>query len=130
MPDVTFCDETAAGHPVAAFTLPGLPERITARELIRLRVREEVARYNLDPGPHFRGLVQPSGAEAERGRYRMPAPRRLDWEAQADVAEQAFARNRFFMLVGDRQVEDLDEVVSLADEPSVVFVKLVPLAGG
>jgi hypothetical protein len=130
MADVTFCDETAADRPVAAFTLPGLPERITARELIRLRVREEVARYNLAPGPHFQGLVQPSGAEAEAGGYRMPAPRRLDWELQADAAEQAFARNGFFMLAGDRQVEDLDEVVSLTEDPEVVFVKLVPLAGG
>lgn len=28
------------------FTLPDLPERISARELVRLRVREEVARHN------------------------------------------------------------------------------------
>jgi len=132
VPSVTFCDQTVPGRAEAVFTLPGLPAQITARELVRLRVREEVARYNLAPGPHFRGLVQPSGAGAETGPggYRMPAPRRLDWELQADVAEQAFTRNGFFMLAGDRQVEDLDEIVSLTEDAEVVFIKLVPLAGG
>src|ERR1700749_3003003 len=100
MPDVTFCDETGAAHPVAAFTLPGLPAQITARELIRLRVREEVASYNLDPGPCFHGLVQPAGAEAERGGYRMGTPRRVDWEARADAAAGAVHRNGGLILGG------------------------------
>ncbi|WP_268920458.1 hypothetical protein [Actinomadura soli] len=30
----------------------------------------------------------------------------------------------------DRQVEDLDEEVDLTTDPDLVFVKLVPLAGG
>jgi hypothetical protein len=96
---------------VAAFTLPGLPESLTARELIRLRVREEVARYNAAPAPRFRGLVQPAGAEA-------------------DAAERAFARNGFFMLAGDRQIEDLDDVIPLTGDPEVAFIRLIPLAGG
>ncbi len=36
----------------------------------------------------------------------------------------------FFVLVGARQVEDLDEVVDLTAASDVAFVKLVQLVGG
>jgi hypothetical protein len=127
---VTFRDETPTGQAMAAFTLPGLPETMTARELLRLRVREEVAKYNTAPSARFRGLVRPDGAEAGPDGYHLRTPRPLDWERQADAAERAFARNGFFMLAGDRQVDDLDDVVSLTAHPDIVFVKLIPLAGG
>jgi hypothetical protein len=127
---VTFRDETATGRALAEFSLPDLPERISARELVRLRVREEVARYNAAPSPRFRGLVKPSDAEAELNGYRMRTARKLDWEKQADAAEAAFTRNGFLLLIGDRQIEDLDETIDLTVDPVVSFVKLVPLVGG
>ncbi|MFC7102324.1 hypothetical protein ACFQQB_18840 [Nonomuraea rubra] len=46
---MTFRDESATGRALAEFSLPDLPERISARELVRLRVREEVARHNAAP---------------------------------------------------------------------------------
>ncbi|MEV0662848.1 hypothetical protein ACIBI3_24580 [Actinomadura luteofluorescens] len=130
MPAVNFRDETAAGAPVAGFQVAGLPERMTVRELIRLRVREEVARHNARPSDRFHGLVRPDDAEAELNGYRLREPRRLDWERQADIAERAFLGNGFFVLAADRQVEDLDEEIDLTGDPDLVFVKLVPLVGG
>ncbi|MFI7698502.1 hypothetical protein [Nonomuraea sp. NPDC049480] len=130
MASVVFRDETATGRALEEFSLPDLPDRISARELVRLRVREEVARHNAVPSHHFRGLVKPTDAEAELNGYRMRTARRLDWEKQADAAEAAFARNGFLLLVGDRQIEDLGEEVDLTADPVVSFVKLVPLVGG
>ena len=130
MPAVTFRDETAAGAPVAGFQVAGLPDRMTVRELIRLRVREEVARHNARPSDRFNGLVRPDGAEAELNGYRLREPRRLDWERQADIAERAFLGNGFFVLAGDRQVEDLAEEIDLTGDPDLVFIRLVPLVGG
>lgn len=130
MTAVTFRDETATGRSLASFQVDGLPGRMTVRELIRLRVREEVARHNARPVRRFRGLVRPEDAETELNGYVLREPRRLDWERQADVAERAFLRNGFLMLAGDRQVEDLDEEVDLAADPELVFIKLIPLAGG
>ncbi|TYB67638.1 hypothetical protein FXF51_12645 [Nonomuraea sp. PA05] len=127
MATVTFRDESATGKPLDEFTLPDLPERISARELVRLRVREEVARHNGDPGSRFRGLVRPAEAEVELNGSRA---RRIDWECQADVAERAFQRNGFLLLVGERQIEDLAEMIDLTVDPVVSFVKLVPLVGG
>ena len=130
MASLTYHDETATGRELDRWTLPDLPDQVTVRELVRLRVREEVARHNASPDRHFRGLVQPTDAEATLNGYRLREARRLDWETQADVAEQAFTRNGFFILVDDRQVEDLDEVVDLTGDIDVAFVKLVPLVGG
>lgn len=130
MATVTFRDESATGRPLDEFSLPGLPEHISARELVRLRVREEVARHNAAPATRFRGLVRPVDAEVELNGYRMKAARRIDWERQADRAEAAFRRNGFLLLVGDRQIDDLSETIDLTVDPVVSFVKLVPLVGG
>jgi hypothetical protein len=115
---MTIRDETATGRPVGSIALD-VPGTITLREMIRLRVREEVARYNARPTDRFQGLVQPAAVTS-----------RIDWEKQADAAVTAFGRNGFFVLVGDRQVEDLDEQLTLDEASDVAFVKLVPLVGG
>ncbi|GAA3314483.1 hypothetical protein [Nonomuraea dietziae] len=60
----------------------------------------------------------------------MRTARKLDWEKQADAAETAFARNGFLLLVGDRQIEDLDTEIDLIADPVVSFVRLIPLVGG
>ncbi|MGJ5752155.1 uncharacterized protein DUF4132 [Streptomyces puniciscabiei] len=127
---VTFRDETATGKPVAAWEVAGLPDRMAVRELIGLRVQEEVARHNARPGNRFDGLVRPADAEVELNGYRLREPRRIGAECQAEIAERAFLAGGFFVLTGDRQVEDLDEVVELTVEPDLVFVELVALVGG
>ncbi|UXY21909.1 hypothetical protein N8I84_26825 [Streptomyces cynarae] len=130
MATVTFRDETATGKPLAEWEVVGQPDRMTVRELIRLRVREEVARHNARPTIRFNGLVRPDDAETELNGYRLREPRRIDWERQAEIAERAFLANGFFVLAGDRQVEDLDEVVDLTAGSDLVFIKLLSLVGG
>jgi hypothetical protein len=130
MATVTFRDETATGKALTEFEVAGQPARMTVRELIRLRVREEAARHNARPTNRFNGLVRPDDAETELNGYRLREPRRIDWQRQAEIAERAFLSNGFFVLAGDHQVEDLDEVVDLTTDPDLVFIKLVALAGG
>ena len=131
MPRAHLRVENPLGVSSPALELPDLPDRIRARELIRTHVREEVARYNLDRSLPFRGLVTPTAPErslnSEARRNQRPP---LDWEEQADLAERAFEKQRFVLIVGDRQVESLEESVDLTGEPEIVFVKLIPLAGG
>jgi hypothetical protein len=130
MPTLTISDRTATGKPVGSIELPDLPERFTLRELIRTRLREEVARYNLGPGKLFAGLVQPEGARQTVSGYAVDNPRRVDWQRQADVAIEAFGRNGFFVLVDGRQVTELDEELHLTGTTDVAFIKLTPLIGG
>jgi len=127
---VSFVDQTATGRELSRFEVVDLPDTVSVRDLIRLRVRDEVARYNAAPAAYFTGLVRPLDAETDFNGYRMRQVRALDWTAQADAAEEAFARNGFFMLLGDRQLENLDEKVDLLSANDVAFVKLVQLVGG
>jgi hypothetical protein len=128
---LTIEDRTATGTPIGHIDLPDMPDRITLRDLIRLRVREEVARYNLRPVEEFHGLVQPDGA-VPLGRlgFRLPKPRRLDWEKQAEIACDSFERNGFFVLVNGKQVTELDDTIELVGAVDVGFIKLTPLVGG
>ena len=114
---------------------------ITVRELIGVRVdleleahrdREADARRRAMPGVSSREL-QLNGAEkalrpsiffACRG-GESPARDRM-----IEAAEQGFLRNRFFILLDDRQAEHLDDQLELDKTGKVTFLQLIPLQGG
>jgi hypothetical protein len=127
---VTFVDETTAGERRAAWGLEIAEERLTARELIRRRVFQEVAEFNARTPEVFQGLVQPEDTERVLNGYALRTPRRIDPEAQTALALRAFGGNGFLVLVGDRQVTDPDEEIELTLGTEVTFLKLVPLVGG
>ncbi len=128
--NVVVTDATPAGKETARLLLEDVPNPVTLRELITHRVREEVARHNANPRPRFNGLVRPTDAEQTLNGYELRRRRRLDWQTQARVALDSFAHNGFFVFVGDRQVQDLDERLTLAETDEVSFVRIVPLVGG
>ena len=80
---VTVQDQSSTGRTVNTIRLEDIPAGITLRDLIRTRVRDEVARYNAAPSNVFVGLVDPEGAERTSAGVRLAAPRRIDWEVQA-----------------------------------------------
>lgn len=131
---VTIFDETLSGERTASLRLDLLSSTITLRELIRRRVYEEVQEYHAaPPSAAFRGLVTPNDTESALNGLKPvshPVKRRIDWEVQYERALQAFTGNGFFVLVGDRQVESLDEELELKVNTEVSFLKLVPLVGG
>src|ERR1700736_3105855 len=121
-------DETTAGqrHSAGAFQFD--TATVTLRELIRLRVQQEVARFNAMERDEFHGLIQPE--ESERilnGVRERPLP---DWEKQFAKAITAFKGNGFLVLINDRQITDLDEPLHLTAQSQITFLKLVPLVGG
>jgi hypothetical protein len=123
-------DETSTGERTNTVTLTLASERVTAREVLRRRIQVEVEAYNRAQPEYFHGLVQPTDAERVLNGYRLKKQRQLDWHEQVDTALEAFERNGFLMLAGDRQVEDLDEEIVVTPGFAVSFVKLVPLVGG
>ena len=127
---VTIYDETTAGERTHTRTLEFSTARVTARELIRRRVYEEVQEFNLSTPEYFCGLVQPTEAERVLNGYKLRQQRKIDWEEQYERALDAFRRNGFFMLVDDRQIEDLEEEIELKLRTEVSFIKLIPLVGG
>ena len=114
---------------------------ITIRELIAVRVdleleahrdREAEARSRAMPGVSSREL-QLNGAEKalRPSVFRAcgsgePVAR----DRMIEAAEQGFLRNRFFILLDDRQAERLDDQLELDKTGEVTFLQLTPLQGG
>ena len=123
-------DETTSVQKTNNFTLDCLTERLTVRELIRARIYQEVQDYNQKAPEYFCGLVEPTQAERTLNGYKLKAKRQIDWQEQFQRACEAFERNGFFVLVGDKQATTLDEQFEVKVDAEVSFVKLVPLVGG
>lgn len=134
MPTITIRDETlGAAEPGASdggLVIDFLTERVTVREIIRSRVYQEVDDYNHRKPETFRGLVEPTDAEKALNGYRLRQKREIDWQKQFDAACEAYTRNGFLILIGDRQAGGLDEEVTLGPGAEVTFLRMVPLVGG
>jgi len=127
---LTIHDETTSGQKTNTFTLDCLTERMTVRELIRARIYPEVQDYNQKEPEYFRGLVEPTNAERVLNGYKLKTKRKIDWEEQFKRAVEAFERNGFFVLVGNKQAETLDQEFNVKVDTEVSFVRLMPLVGG
>lgn len=127
---LTIHDETASGQKTNTFTLDCLTEHMTVRELIQARIYQEVQDYNLKEPDYFRGLVEPTNAERVLNGYKLKARRKIDWQEQYQRALESFEKNGFFVLVGNRQADSLDQTFEVKVETEISFVKLVPLIGG
>jgi hypothetical protein len=125
-------DETTAslGKMEHTFTVHVSGEKISIRELIRLRVYQEVEEFNNRQPTVFRMLVQPNDTERTLNGFKFHKPRLVDPLTQYQKALEAFVGNGFIVLVDDRQVENLDDEIALHPETSVTFLKLIPLVGG
>jgi hypothetical protein len=121
-------DETTAGESRSAGTFQFDTARLTLRELVRLRVEQEVARFNSADYEMFQGLVQPE--ESERVLNGVRTRPVLDAQKQLAKAIAAFKGNGFLVLLDDRQIMDLDEVLHLTAQSKITFLRLVPLVGG
>jgi len=125
---LSILDETTAGERRAAGPFRFEAASLPLREIIRLRVEQEVERFNESDAEVFHGLVEPE--ETERILNPVRTRRLLDYEKQYAKALAAFRSNGFLVLVNDRQITDLDETIHLTPQTRVAFLKLVPLIGG
>lgn len=126
---LTINDESAIGKLLNQIILEVERDAITVEELITKRVEKEVENYNKTLPEYFKGLVQPS--ETERVLNGVQIKRKeVDAEKQVYVALQAFQENGFFILVDNRQVENLNELILIEPSTTISFVKLTALVGG
>jgi len=126
---LTVVDQTGAGKILNELVFE-VAENLTARELIRKRVFEEVTMFNLSGTEKYNGLVQPADAEVALNSQKVSRRREINWEEQADAAVDAFEQNGFFILVDEKQIENLDDVIQIREDTRVEFVRLVQLVGG
>ena len=125
---LSLLDETTAGDSRSAGTLQFDSAKMTLREIIRLRVQQEVARHNAAEYEEFQSLVPPE--ESERILNGVRTRPIVDWQKQFAKALAAFKGNGFLVLLNDRQIMDLDEPLHLTPQSKIAFLRLVPLIGG
>jgi len=136
-------DKTVGGKRHFARELRLVSTQLTVRELIARRIEEEAAEQQAEDGNSGRGqsstvsfLVVPSFVETilngrrNYGLARIQKHPVIDRMAQLEAATAGFQRNQFLMFVDDRQVADLDESITLKENSTVTFIKIVPLVGG
>lgn len=134
--NITIYDESHIGKVSNQLEICLTESTISAAELIRKRIYAEVAEFNahFETSNCFYGLIQPSETErilnGGKVGFKMKANREIDPEKQALLALAAFQKNGFFLLVDDKQVGNLDEMLTLTERSKVTFLKLTPLVGG
>lgn len=130
---ITFKDETLTGKLIQELSVPVVSETMVLREIIMLRVEEEIRRREDEKHQRFMALAFEmdekerllNGVREKRKPGEMPDP-----EAHGYRALKAFQQNAFFVLVDDVQVDDLEAPVVVRDNTTVTFVKTTPLVGG
>jgi hypothetical protein len=121
MAEMVMRDQSRAGHVLGGTRVVDLPDEVSVRDVVRTRIRGEVAAYNADPGPVFRGLVQPADAVRQTDGFRMREPRPLDAELLIAAAEEATVLGLLRLRLDGRPV-DLDERITLADNGELVAI--------
>ena len=107
---ITVQDQTPAGKILHELFLKFSTHRISAAELIRERVRQEVESYNnrSEEALLRHSLVIPTARGDivldPQGKKHKP----VDAETQIAIALKAFEQNGFFILADNRQLETLD----------------------
>ena len=128
--NITITDEKLNGSVTQQFEIEIESETISAKELIEKRVQSEVTDYNNKLPEYFNGLIEPGEAEKTLNGYKMKARQKIDAEKQIFIALAAFQKNVFFILVDDKQIEELNQKIKLQQNSKISFVKLTPLIGG
>lgn len=123
-------DENALGSIYNEFQLSFSKIEISARDIITERVYQEVTLYNQQAAQYKYALVQPTAEEIQLNNLHSKPKKLINAEQQVEIALAAFESNGFFLLVDDKQLEQLDELVPISDNTVISFIKLTALVGG
>lgn len=123
-------DNSASGEIQNTFSLETNKDTISVCELIKLRIFDEVERFNKLQPEYFRSLIKPTDAEISLNRFKLTKRKMVDPEKQYYHALEAFQKNGYFIIVNGKQAESLDEKLTVNNEMEVKFIKLIPLVGG
>ena len=118
-------DENALGSIYNEFKLSFDKVEVSVRDIITERVYREVTEYNQRASQYKYALVQPTADEIQ-----LNPKKQVNAERQVEIALAAFESNGFFLLVDDKQLEHLEQTVTIGDNTVISFIKLTPLVGG
>jgi hypothetical protein len=126
-------DETLFGLVTQEQQLIIPKETLTLRDIITARVEEEVRKHNDKVADRYQFLIDLAPAEKRLNKglgSKLKQRKLIDSTDPINKAIHAFRSNAFFVLVGDRQLEKLDEEIPAERDLEVSFIKLTQLIGG
>jgi hypothetical protein len=124
-------DETLFGVVTQEQRLSIQKKTLTLRDIIVARVEEEVRKHNTKVSDRYQFLIDLSPAEMRLNLgNKLRHKKSIDPKIPVAKAIEAFKANAFFVLVGNQQVETLEELIPAEQQLEVSFVKLTPLIGG
>lgn len=131
--NIKYFDKTLGQSKRLCGELKLVSERITARDLIRRRIEQEFAAVD-QKTEKTNWLIIPDRKEKTLNGSRQFGPGSIDGvdlvDKNVDVALLGFEKQSFLLFVDNHQVEALDECITLSDNCTLTFIKLVPLVGG
>ncbi|MFT4537199.1 MAG: hypothetical protein ACJA1A_003321 [Saprospiraceae bacterium] len=123
---LTISDTTIGGDSLNDLLLEINSEYITIAELIRERLKAEIEKQK---DATYKAMLVVSELRSSFGISKKVM--KIDLEKQLKIAEEAFRNNQFFILIGDRQAESLEESICVGDiKQPISFIKLTQLVGG
>lgn len=126
-------DETLFGEVTQKQQLIIHRETVTLQDIITARVEEEVRKHNEKIADRYQYLIDLTPAEKRLNTVmggKLKKQKSIDPAEPVAKAIEAFLANAFFVLIGNRQVESLEEEIPTEDALEVSFVKLTQLIGG
>jgi len=130
MNTITVKDESLTGKIIHEFQMVVSKQHLSLRELITTRVEMEVNSYNKSLTSAYNGLVVPTKKESILNPLSTRERPKIDAEREVYLALDAFLKNNYFVLVNDRQVDELDHVIEITPKSEVSFLRLTQLKGG
>lgn len=128
-------DQIGGNKQTLELVVPSL--QLTARELINLHVHDEYISHEFireNASQMVKEIRRDLDGKSEKQFVWMDSPNKFSvnstWETEAKKAQIAFQKGRFFIIIDNKQVVDLDTSIFLQPDSVVQFIRLVPLIGG
>jgi len=107
-------------------------------DLITRRVEDEVAQINAQKFVQKKSLqermflagITNRAPETLLNADKPKRHRMIDPVEAVKTALKAFSTGRYFLLINDQQIEDLDKTIKITPKTEAVFLRLTPLVGG
>lgn len=105
---------------------------LSVREIIEIKIKNEVEEYNkkIENGSSNIEITEFEKKLNSNKNNNTRNKKLLDMNKQIDLGIKAFQNNEYFVIVDDRQVQDLESIVEIKENTDISFVRLSPLIGG
>ena len=123
-------DEDVRGNRYHTLRVNNNSDALSVRDLIKLRIETEIGRFNLQRPVCFYSLVQPENSELTPRGFRLKEHREIDWQAQFEVAQQAFDKKHFIVNINGKDAQTLDDAIKLDQDNEVIMIRFMDIVGG